>query len=95
MCGCVCMDGEIKFGSLCVETGVCVQRWVCVCVCVCVYKHRDGCVVVNDGEVWRQRWVYVYVCVFLWIEDEWCVCVCVCVWKERWWYQRVVWGVFV
>ena len=32
-------------------------------VCVCVYKHRDGCVVVNDGEVWRQK----------------CVCVCVSV----------------
>ena len=46
-------------------------------VCVCVYKHRDGCVVVNDGEVWRQKCVCV--CVFLWIEDEWCVCVCVCV----------------
>lgn len=32
-------------------------------MCVCVYKHRDGCVVVNDGEVWRQK----------------CVCVCVSV----------------
>lgn len=51
----------------CVETGVYVQRWVCVCV----FINRDGCIVVNDGEVWRQRWVYVYVCVFLWIEDEW------------------------
>ena len=54
-----------------------MQIWVCVCV----YKHRDGCVVVNDAEVWRQRWVYVCICecMFLWIEDEWCVCVCVCV----------------